>query len=108
MSAPTAIDLSVAFCKDQAMKYFDLLSFQHVILLIFGGIATVLVLILAYYSDIFVLPKREDTPQDIHKFSGGLVEGRSPVPLVIVLLIIIIAIWAIFYVMITSISGLRI
>jgi hypothetical protein len=79
----------VAFCKDQAMQYFDLLSLQHVILLIFGGIATVLVLILAYYSDIFILAKREDTPQDVHEFVGGLVEGRSPVPLVIVLLIVI-------------------
>jgi hypothetical protein len=87
------------------MKYFDLLSLQHVILLIFGGIATVLVLILAYYSDIFVLPKRKDIAQSLHKFPGDIIHGNSPVPLIIFLLITIIAIWAIFYVMMVSTSG---
>jgi len=90
------------------MKFFDLLSFQHTVLLIFGGIAVALMVILAYYSDLLVLPKRKDPTEIGHEFPGGFVEGYSPVPLVIVLLIVGIVIWGFFYVAITSIKGIPI
>ena len=90
------------------MKYFDLLSFQHIVLMIFGGVATALVIILACYSDVFVFPKRKERTESLHHFPGGMVEGRYPVPLVIVLLIAMIALWAVVYVVMAVMKGFRI
>ena len=76
--------------------------------MVFGGIAVVILVILAYYSDRFTLPRRTGSPADVHEFPGGLIEGRSPVPLVLVLLIMGIVAWGIAYILITGISNLRI
>jgi len=94
--------------KVRNMKFFDLLSLQYTVLLIFGGVALVLILILACYSDRIVLPKKKESPREGHRFPGDLVEGNSPVPLVIALVIAGLAIWGVFYVIITSISGAKI
>jgi len=82
------------------MRYFPLLDFQYIVLLIFLGSASLIALYLAFTHE------EDDEGQEIKEEYPEGIRGRNgPVPLVLIFLYLGFIIWAIVYVVTIGIKG---
>jgi len=82
------------------MRYFPLLDFQYIVLIIYLGIASLIVLYLAFTY------QEKDEGQEIEEAYPAGIQGRNgPVPLVLIFLYLGFIIWAIVYVVTIGIKG---
>jgi hypothetical protein len=82
------------------MRYFPLLDFQYVVLLIFLGIASLIAMYLAFTYE------EEDEGQEVkEEYPEGIRVRNGPVPLVLILLYLAFIIWSIVYVVVMGIKG---
>ncbi len=91
------------------MRFFGLLGFQHVVLFIFPTLVFVILFWVALKETHFHTRDSEERKSKVlHVFPGGIEERNAPFPLVLLLIIVGFALWAIFYTLGTGILGVRI
>lgn len=82
------------------MRYFPLLDFQYTVLLIFFGLAFLILIWLA-----FAYEEREGEQKIREEYADGLKERNGPVPLLLIFLYLGFIIWAVAYVVVIGIQG---
>jgi hypothetical protein len=81
-----------------AMRFFDLLDFQDVMLFVFPTLVFILLFAVALAHIHFRTRESEEREQRlIHVFPGDIGERDGPVPLVLILIIIGFVLWALAY-----------
>jgi Ca2+/Na+ antiporter len=83
------------------MRYFVLLDFQYIVLAVCLGIATTILLYVAFGVPVISL-KREKEPEH---YTDGLQIEKNPIPLILVFLYAAILIWALAYMLVEGING---
>jgi hypothetical protein len=75
------------------MRYFSVLDFQYIVLLIFLGLVSLIILYVAFGPT-------GRTPKDetIEEFPDGIREKNNPIPAILIFLYAGYAVWAISYV----------
>jgi hypothetical protein len=91
------------------MRFFDILNLQHVALYFFPALVFVILLWLALG---FVHIRGKDSEareKEIHAtFPGGYSDKVAPFPLVAILIIVGVFVWALFYVLGYGLLGVKI
>ena len=91
------------------MRYFELLGIQHVFLFVFP---TLIFMILFYLGITHAHFRRKDSEEKltkiVHNYPHGLESRNAPFPLILILIITGIAIWALLYILGSGISGVKI
>ena len=82
------------------MRYFPLLDFQYTVLLIFLGLAFLMLIWLA-----FAYEEGEGKQEAREKYPDGIEERNGPVPLLLLFLYLGFIIWAVAYVAVIGIQG---
>jgi hypothetical protein len=86
------------------MRYFSLLDFQYVILLVFLGLTAIILLYVAFGSDLFTSGRREK-PQDLENYPDGIQVRNEPIPLILIFIYVGFVIWAVVYVLMIGVRG---
>jgi hypothetical protein len=80
------------------MRFFDLLDFQDVMLFVFPTLLFILLFAVGLAHTHFRMRDSEEREQRIiHVFPGDIAERDGPVPLLLILIIVGFALWAVFY-----------
>lgn len=87
------------------MRYFPLLDFQYLILLVFLGVIALLLLYLAFGSHLFTR-KRKEKPHELENYPGGIQTENNPIPVILIFIYVGYVIWAIGYVLMNALAGL--
>ena len=91
------------------MRYFDLLNIQHFVLYLFPALVTILVFAAGLgFSYIRRKNSAEREERIIEEFPGGIQGRNAPFPLVIIFTIAGTAIWAVAYILMIGLQGVRI
>ena len=88
------------------MRFFELLSLQHVALFFFPSL--IFILLLAAALGFVTLRTRSSEQRKrrvTHVFPGGIEERDGPVPLAVLLLIAGFFLWAVVYALMHALSG---
>lgn len=86
------------------MRYFGLLDFQYVILLVFLGLTALLLLYLAFGSHVFTREKKEK-PQELEDYPDGIQVRNKAIPPILIFIYVGFVIWAIAYVILIGARG---
>ncbi len=86
------------------MRYFSLLDFQYVILLVFLGVTILLLFYVTFESYVFTR-ERDERPQELEDYPDGIKVRDKPIPLILIFIYIGFVIWAISYVLIIGLRG---
>ncbi|MEE9611885.1 MAG: hypothetical protein V3W19_11570 [Desulfatiglandales bacterium] len=86
------------------MRYFSLLDFQYVILLVFLGLIVIILLYVAFGSDVFTRERREK-PQELENYPDGIQVRNKPIPPILIFIYVGFVIWAIVYVLMIGVRG---
>jgi uncharacterized membrane protein len=85
------------------MRYFPILDLQYVVLLVFLGIAALVLLYVAFGGTTY--DRREEDEGKMEEYPEGIRAARHPVPPILVFVYVGFAIWAVAYVLMTGVSG---
>jgi len=88
------------------MLPFSILQWKYVVLALFVGAIMVILLFFAFQSRYYGIKRIKD--EEIHKFPDGITEGKKPIPVFLVIIYVLLALWGIAYIILVSINGLRI
>jgi hypothetical protein len=86
------------------MRYFPLLDFQTVILLIFIGLIVLLLLYIAFSGHPFLIGKKEGREKK-EEFPEGIQTTNRPIPLLLIFVYAGFIIWALVYVIVIGLRG---
>lgn len=86
------------------MRYFPLLDFQTVVLLIFFGLIILLLLCIAFAGRVFSKGKKE-REEEIEEFPEGIQTMNKPVPLLLIFIYAGFIIWILAYVIFIGLRG---
>jgi Na+/H+ antiporter NhaC len=88
------------------MRFFSLLDFQYAILLIFLGLIAFIIIYIAFAGyDLLPYKKGRGRKEEIEEYPSGIQARRNPIPLLLILLYIGLAVWGVAYVIIIGIRG---
>jgi hypothetical protein len=91
------------------MRFFELLSFQHIMLYVFPTLLFILVFGVGLAFSHFKTGDSEKRFSEIsHLFADGLRERNAPYPLVMMLIIAGTVAWVFFYILMTGFLGVKI
>jgi hypothetical protein len=91
------------------MRFFDLLSFQHVVLYFFPALVFLFLFALALaYSHFRRENSEEGKDKVIHVYPEEIETRNAPFPLALTLIIVGTVIWAFFYILVTGLLGVKI
>lgn len=91
------------------MQLFDLLSFQHVMGYIFGGLLFMVVFGLALsYAHFHTEDAGKRTSEIVGHFREGIQDRNAPYPLAIVLIVAGAVTWGFFYILLHGLLGVKI
>jgi hypothetical protein len=91
------------------MRYFELLGIQHFVMYLFPALATIVLFIigLGYYYI-----RRKDSEERktsiIEQYPGGIEGRNAPFPLVLYLIIAGTIVWALAYIVLIGVLGVKI
>lgn len=86
------------------MRYFPLLDFQYVVLLVFLGLTVLLLIYLAFGGDVFNR-KRREKPEKTEDYPEGIQVSRKPIPPFLVFVYVIFVLWALGYLIVIGLRG---
>jgi len=91
------------------MRYFQLLGIQHFFMYLFPALATVVLFIigLGYYY-IRRKDSEERETRIIERFPGGIQGRNAPFPLFLILILAGTIIWALAYIILIGVLGVKI
>ncbi len=87
------------------MRFFDVLDFQYLILTVFLGIVSLLLIYLSLRSYSFSWKERPKSGEDEHEYPGGLRIGTHPIPPLLLFVFIGFGVWLFIYVIFYGILG---
>jgi len=91
------------------MRYFDLLSFQHIMLYLFPTLIFMLIFALALgFSHLRSEDEKARKEKIIYRFPDGIEDRDAPFPLSMILIIAGTLIWVFFYILGTGLLGVQI
>lgn len=91
------------------MRFFDLLSFRHVVLFIFPTLIFIILFYAALSRSRFEKRDSEEKERMISRvYPGGIEVRKAPFPLILVLVIIGFLLWGFFYTLGTGLLGVKI
>ena len=91
------------------MRFYTLLSFQHVILYLIPSLIFILIFGLALGYNHFRGKESEKVKKRIYnRYPGNIEETESPFPLSLILIILGAVLWAFLYILATGLLGVRI
>ena len=91
------------------MRYFQLLGIQHFIMYLFPAVATIVLFIIGlgfYYINRKDAKARET--RIIEQYPGGIQGRNAPFPLVLILILVGTIIWALAYITLIGVWGVKI
>lgn len=78
------------------MRYFTVIDFQHVVLLLFLGAVVFVILYVAFGG--YRLPSREEQPHvELEEYPGDIKVGDSGIPPLVIFVIVGFIAWALGY-----------
>jgi hypothetical protein len=86
------------------MRFFSLLDFQYVMLLIFLGLIALILLYVAFYRHDFILGRGEKK-EETEEYPGGIQARNRPIPLILIFLYLGLVVWVLAYVVMIGIRG---
>ena len=91
------------------MRYFGLLNFQHLMLVVFPTLVFIIVFALALGFRHFKHPDSEKRHKDIlYKYPEEIEDKNGPFPIAMALIIAGVVIWAFFYILMNGLLGVKI
>ncbi len=86
------------------MRFFTMLDFQTVVLLLFLSLVITILLYIAFGSSAITQTKKEPEGK-LEEYPGGLQIGENPIPPIIVFILVAFIIWAVAYVVVIGLHG---
>jgi uncharacterized membrane protein len=86
------------------MRYFTLLDFQYVVLLIFLGLILFLLLYIAFGARIST-PDKKEKGGGLEEYPEGIQAGDSPIPPILIFVYVAFFIWALAYLVVVGLRG---
>ncbi len=91
------------------MRFYDLLTFEHLMLFIFPTLIFIIVFALALKYSYFKTDNAEDRKRTIlNKYPEGIEDKNAPFPLAMTLIIVGTVLWAFFYILMHGLLGVKI
>ena len=91
------------------MRYFKLLNFQHLMLVVFPTLIFIVVFALALGFRYFKHPDSERRNKEIlYQYPDGIEDKNAPFPIIMTLIIGGVVIWAFFYILMNGLLGVKI
>ena len=91
------------------MRYFKLLNFQHLMLVIFPTLVFIIVFALALGFRHFKHPDSERRRKEIlYTYPEGIEDKNAPFPIAMTLIVAGVVIWAFFYILLNGLLGVKI
>jgi hypothetical protein len=91
------------------MRFFQLLNFQHLMLAVFPTLIFIILLALALGHSHFRRPDSEERKQRIiYRYPEGIEDRNAPFPLIMTLIIAGVVAWAVFYILLHGLLGVKI
>ena len=91
------------------MRFFHLLNFQHVMLAVFPTLIFIILLALALGFSHFKRPDSEERHRRIiQKYPEGIEDRNAPFPIFMMFVIAGVVVWAVFYILLNGILGVKI
>jgi hypothetical protein len=86
------------------MRYFTLLDFQYVIILIFLGMVVFLLLYIAFGARVPTRDTKEEGGR-LEEYPEGIQAGESPIPPILIFIYVAFFIWAAAYLVVVGLRG---
>ncbi len=86
------------------MRFFAMLDFQTVVLLLFLSLVVTILLYVAFGSAAITQTKKKQEGK-LEEYPEGLQIGESPIPPIIVFILVAFSIWAVVYVVVVGLHG---
>jgi hypothetical protein len=91
------------------MRFFKLLNFQHLMLVVLPTLVFIIVFALALGFRYFKHPDSERRQKDIlYKYPEGIEDRNAPFPIAMALIVMGVVIWAFFYILMNGLLGVKI
>ncbi|MCF8069281.1 MAG: hypothetical protein K9L30_11910 [Desulfobacterales bacterium] len=90
------------------MRYFEWLNIEHVIMFTVPAMILIILIGMALGYTHLSRKRDKDTGKITARYPDELSERHSPFPLVLILIVVGIILWAIFYILIAGLSGVKI
>lgn len=91
------------------MRYFALLNWQHVILYVFPTLVFILLFAAALgFVHLKAADSQERRRRITYRFPDGIEDRDAPFPLAMALIVTGTLVWAVFYILMTGILGVKI
>jgi len=87
------------------MRFFDVLDFQYLILTVFLGAVSLLLIYLGFRSYSFSWKERPKSAEEDHEYPGELRIGNHPIPPLLLFVFIGFGVWFFIYVIFYGILG---
>ncbi len=86
------------------MRYFALLDFQYVVLLVFLGLTVLILIYLAFYGHALHRGKQEKS-DETEGYPEGIRVSRNPIPPILIFLYVTFVLWALGYLIVVGLLG---
>ena len=87
------------------MRFFDVLDFQYLVLAVFLGTASLLIIYLGFRSYSYSWKERPKSAGDEHEYPGGIKIGTHPIPPLLYFIFLGFGVWFLIYVIFYGILG---
>ncbi len=86
------------------MRYFTLLDFQYVVLLVFLGLTALILIYLAFSGYVYGKGRRK-RPDETEDYPEGIQVERNRIPPILIFIYIAFILWAVGYVVVIGLRG---
>ena len=91
------------------MRFFTLINFQHIMLVLFPTLVFIIVFALALGFCHFKHPDSERRNKEIlYEYPEGIGDKHSPFPIAMTLIVAGVVLWAFFYILMNGLLGVKI